>query len=223
MGHSLYRRLDCHTHRPESTVQIAMATFWRNTFHHDGKFSPACDLLVGKKNANPEEALAAFSSWGAVLGSNASYTRMALSVVDNYFRKPSIAAPVQPTGLMPFSKSPRHPASPDRPPKSPFQLSPASDCPPRASLVYPASPGEGRGAPATCPTGDSRGGIRAAVAAAAAPESERMCSKPLSPRSYDLFSYLLAVLPLLFSATYLGAILPMLLLQFVFCNRKKSF
>jgi hypothetical protein len=201
MGHSLYRRLDCHTHRPESAVQIAMATFWRNTFHHDGKFSPACDLLVG----NPEEALAAFSSWGAVHGSNASYTRMALSLVDSYFRKPSIAAPVQPTGLMPFSKSPRHPTSPDRPPDSPFQLSPALDHPPRASLVFPASPGEGRGAPATSPAGASRGGFRAAVAAAAAPESERMCSKPFSPKSTDLFSYYLAVLPLLYSATYLRA------------------
>jgi hypothetical protein len=35
---------------------------------------PACDLLAGKKDAS----LAAFSSWGIVHGSNASYTRMAL-------------------------------------------------------------------------------------------------------------------------------------------------
>jgi hypothetical protein len=37
---------------------------------------PACDLLTGKKNASPEEALAAFSSWGAVHGSGSNYTRI---------------------------------------------------------------------------------------------------------------------------------------------------
>ncbi len=36
---------------------------------------PACDLLLtGKKNSSPEEALSAFSTWGAVHGSNSNYT-----------------------------------------------------------------------------------------------------------------------------------------------------
>jgi hypothetical protein len=48
---------------------------------------PACDLLAGKKGASLEEALAAFSSWGAVHGPNSSYTRMALALVDSYFGK----------------------------------------------------------------------------------------------------------------------------------------
>jgi hypothetical protein len=53
---------------------------------------PACDILTGKINTSPEEALAAFSSWGAVHGSGSNYTRMALSLVDNHFRKPPVAA-----------------------------------------------------------------------------------------------------------------------------------
>ncbi len=52
----------------------------------------ACDLLAGKKNSSPDETLAAFSFWGAVHGSNASYTRMALSLVDNQFGKTTPAA-----------------------------------------------------------------------------------------------------------------------------------
>jgi hypothetical protein len=57
---------------------------------------PACDLLAGRKGASLEEALAAFSSWRTVHGSNASYTRMALSLVDSYFGKTTPAAPVLP-------------------------------------------------------------------------------------------------------------------------------
>jgi hypothetical protein len=57
---------------------------------------PACDLLTGKKGASIEEALAAFSSWGTVHGPTASYTRMALALVDGYFGKPAPAAPVVP-------------------------------------------------------------------------------------------------------------------------------
>jgi hypothetical protein len=69
---------------------------------------PTFDLLVGNKSANPEEALAAFSSWGAVHGSNASYTRITLSLVDNHFGKSSVAAPVEPSRLTPPStKRPR--------------------------------------------------------------------------------------------------------------------
>jgi hypothetical protein len=43
------------------------------------------DLLTGKWNLSPEEALSAFSTWGPVHGSNANYTRMALALVDGYF------------------------------------------------------------------------------------------------------------------------------------------
>jgi hypothetical protein len=57
---------------------------------------PACDLLTGKKGASPEEALAAFSSWGTVHGSTASYTRMALALVDGHFNTQAPAAPVVP-------------------------------------------------------------------------------------------------------------------------------
>ncbi len=57
---------------------------------------PACDLLSGKSNTSPEEALAAFASWGAVHGSMANYTRMALSLVDSYFRRGPAAPPAQP-------------------------------------------------------------------------------------------------------------------------------
>jgi hypothetical protein len=57
---------------------------------------PACDLLAGKKGASIEEALAAFSSWGTVHGPTASYTRMALALVDGYFGKAAPAAPVVP-------------------------------------------------------------------------------------------------------------------------------
>ncbi len=55
---------------------------------------PACDILTGKRNTSPEEALAAFSSGGAVHGTGSNYTRMALSLVDNHFRRP--AAPAAP-------------------------------------------------------------------------------------------------------------------------------
>ena len=53
---------------------------------------PACDILTGKSNTSPEEALAAFSSWGAVHGTGSNYTRMALSLVDNHFRRPAASA-----------------------------------------------------------------------------------------------------------------------------------
>jgi hypothetical protein len=70
---------------------------------------PACDLVTGKKNATPEEALSAFSTWGAVHGSNSNYTRMALYLVDNHFRKASrsAAAAAQPTPPAPARKRPR--------------------------------------------------------------------------------------------------------------------
>ncbi len=57
---------------------------------------PACDLLAGKKGASLEEALAAFSTWGTVHGSTASYTRMALALVDGHFGNTLPAAPVLP-------------------------------------------------------------------------------------------------------------------------------
>jgi hypothetical protein len=46
---------------------------------------PACDLLTGRNNTSPEDALSAFSSWGTVHGSGAHYTRIALALVDNHF------------------------------------------------------------------------------------------------------------------------------------------
>jgi hypothetical protein len=67
---------------------------------------PACDLLSGKRNTSPEEALAAFASWGAVHGSTANYTRMALSLVDSYFRRGPAAPPAQP---MPPSQAVKRP------------------------------------------------------------------------------------------------------------------
>jgi hypothetical protein len=70
---------------------------------------PACDLLTGKGNATPEEALAAFSSWGAVHGSGSNYTRMALCLVDGHFRKATstAAASVLPPPPTPPTKRPR--------------------------------------------------------------------------------------------------------------------
>jgi hypothetical protein len=70
---------------------------------------PACDLLTGIKNATPEEALSAFSTWGAVHGSNSNYMRMALSLVDNHFRQSSalLAAAMQRAPYAPATKRPR--------------------------------------------------------------------------------------------------------------------
>ncbi len=67
---------------------------------------PACDLLTGIKNPTPEEALSAFSTWGAVHGSNSNYMRMALSLVDNHFRQSSASA-VQRAPHAPATKRPR--------------------------------------------------------------------------------------------------------------------
>ncbi len=72
---------------------------------------PACDLLSGKRNTSPEEALAAFASWGAVHGSNANYTRMALSLVDSYFRRVPAAPPAQPAQPSQAVKRPRRDSS----------------------------------------------------------------------------------------------------------------
>jgi hypothetical protein len=58
---------------------------------------PACDLLSGKSNTSPEEALAAFATWGAVHGSTANYTRMVLTLVDSHFRRGPAAPPAQPS------------------------------------------------------------------------------------------------------------------------------
>jgi hypothetical protein len=53
---------------------------------------PAGDLLAAKHGASTSEILAAYSSWGAVHGSGAAYTRMALTLVDKVlsgsFKKP---------------------------------------------------------------------------------------------------------------------------------------
>ncbi len=53
---------------------------------------PAGDLLAAKHGASASEVLAAYSGWGAVHGSGAAYTRMALTLVDKVlsgsFKKP---------------------------------------------------------------------------------------------------------------------------------------
>jgi uncharacterized membrane protein YgcG len=53
---------------------------------------PAGDLLAAKHGASSSEILAAYSCWGAVHGSGAAYTRMALTLVDKVlsgsFKKP---------------------------------------------------------------------------------------------------------------------------------------
>ncbi len=53
---------------------------------------PSGDLLAAKHGASTSEILAAYSSWGAVHGSGAAYTRMALTLVDKVlsgnFKKP---------------------------------------------------------------------------------------------------------------------------------------
>ncbi len=54
--------------------------------------TPAGDLLAAKHGASASEVLAAYSGWGAVHGSGAAYTRMALTLVDKVqtgsFKKP---------------------------------------------------------------------------------------------------------------------------------------
>jgi hypothetical protein len=54
---------------------------------------PACDLLTGRKNTTPYDALSAFSSWGTVHGSGAQYTKMALALVDNHFGSAPLPVP----------------------------------------------------------------------------------------------------------------------------------
>jgi hypothetical protein len=53
---------------------------------------PAGDLLAAKHGASTAEVLAAYSGWGAVHGTGAAYTRMALTLVDKVlsgnFKKP---------------------------------------------------------------------------------------------------------------------------------------
>ncbi len=68
---------------------------------------PACDLLAGKKGARNEEALAAFSTWGNIHGSTASYTRMTLALVDGHFGSPPPAAAVLPPQPQPHLKRQR--------------------------------------------------------------------------------------------------------------------
>ncbi len=57
--------------------------------------------------SSAEEALAAFSSWGTIHGSTASYTRMALALVDGHFGNPPPAAAVLPPQPQPSQKRPR--------------------------------------------------------------------------------------------------------------------
>jgi hypothetical protein len=68
---------------------------------------PAGELLVSKKAASSEEMLSAFSSWGTVHGTTASYTRMALTLVDCHFIKTPLATPVVPPRPPQHQKKPR--------------------------------------------------------------------------------------------------------------------
>jgi hypothetical protein len=72
---------------------------------------PACDLLSGKSNTSPEEALAAFATWGAVHGSTANYTRMALTLVDSHFRRGPAVPAAQPAPPSLSAKRPRSDSS----------------------------------------------------------------------------------------------------------------
>ncbi len=60
-----------------------------------------------RENTSPEEALSAFSTWGAVHGTSANYTRMALTLVDTHFRQSTATAPVQPAPPTQATKRPR--------------------------------------------------------------------------------------------------------------------
>jgi hypothetical protein len=74
-------------------------------FIFEGRFSsyPSCevisagDLLAAKFGASPSKVMAAYSGWGAVHGNGASYTRMALTLVDKVlsgtFKKPQTTTP----------------------------------------------------------------------------------------------------------------------------------
>jgi hypothetical protein len=111
---------------------------------------PACDLLAGRKGASLEEAQAAFSSWGTIHGPNASYTRIALSLVDSYFCK---TAPVLPKTAIQQLKRQRGESStstsPDPNPVSQFRHCPASGLPAASPTcaasraVVPADPDPG--------------------------------------------------------------------------------
>jgi hypothetical protein len=93
----------------QDLARLHLFISWRLSSSSNCSVLPACDLLTGKMNASPEEALAAFSSWGAVHGSSSNYTRMALCLVDNHFRKTpaTAAATAQPPLPAPPTKRPR--------------------------------------------------------------------------------------------------------------------
>jgi hypothetical protein len=57
---------------------------------------PAGGLLAAKHGATPNEVLAAYSSWGAVHGSGASYTRMAQPLWTRSYLAPAKPQPLPP-------------------------------------------------------------------------------------------------------------------------------
>ncbi len=73
--------------------------------HKKAAFPQLRDLAAA--TASPEEALSAFSLWGSVHGTTASYTRMALTLVDCHFGKTPPAVPVVPTCPQQHQKRPR--------------------------------------------------------------------------------------------------------------------
>jgi hypothetical protein len=127
---------------------------------------PACDLLTGRSNASPEEALVAFSSWGAVHGSSSNYTRMALCLVDNHFRKMPVAAmaTAQPPLPAPPTKRPRADSS------SSYESGLESGMPIPVLSSFRFTP---RFKAASCPSLASPG---------AAPEAANEAAAPLPPR-----------------------------------------
>jgi hypothetical protein len=146
----------------------------------------AGELLVGKKAASPEETLSPFSAWGKVHGSNASYTRMALSLVDCHFNK-SRRRPLWFRRALHSSRKDRGPSPPLPSNPAPswgsrFRRCPASDLPvPADRPASAASPEAARAdpdpGPGTHSREASRWGTSAAVAGAAAAEAAAAASK----------------------------------------------
>ncbi len=153
---------------------------------------PACDLLAGKKGASLEKALAAFSSWGTVHGPNASYTRMALALVDSYFGKTAPAAPVMPKAATQQLKRQRAESSTSYesgseagqpiPALSSLRL-------PVASPVCAASRGAVPADPGTPSRAATRGAASTAAAGAAAAGSELLFT--VTDTLYGDFNFLL--------------------------------
>jgi hypothetical protein len=170
---------------------------------------PAGELLVGKKAASLEETLSAFSAWGKVHGSTASYTRMALSLVDCHFNKMPLATPVVRRALHSIRRdrgpSPPRPMNPVPSMGSQYRRCPASDpLVPAGRPAKAASPEAARADPDPGPVTHShavsRWGTSAAAAGAASAEAAVAACKdrrtppplmqaPVDPRALAFVSF----------------------------------